>query len=71
VIQPPNKPVGVADTLNCTDELPVFARVMVWVLPAALAKEAPARSSVRSHTKTADCKPASHLTWMAMPKTHS
>ncbi len=58
MIQPPNKPVGVADTLNCTDELPVFARVMVWVLAAALAKEAPACSSVASHAKTAHCKPA-------------
>jgi len=71
VIQPPNKPVGVADTLNCTDELPVFARVMVWVLAAVLAKEAPACSSVTihakeapacsrvvSHAKTAHCKPA-------------
>ena len=28
-IQPPNRPVGVADTLNCTEELPVFASTIV------------------------------------------
>lgn len=61
MIQPPNKPVGVADTLNCTDELPVFARVMVWVLAAVLAKEAPACSSVASHAAVSRFMQKRHL----------
>ena len=42
VIQPPNSPWGVADTLKLTESLPVFLSVMLCVVSALLLKEAPA-----------------------------